>query len=143
MARDVEKNIPIYLIDNGLFTGEIGSSGDSEDYTLPAGMTIIEPPTIPEGQQAIFDFDLQTWSLEWINPYDGLTQAEKDAWNAAIAKQRAIDEAQDTVDKNLAKAVDGIAMLLQKYIPNLTAGESEAIQSFRDKYTAWIELQDN
>lgn len=143
MARDIEKNALLYFYDNesGIFTGEVGTAGDSDDFTLPSGMTTIAPPSFLETQQAIFDTDLQTWSVEYINPYDGWAQAEKDIWDANQVKQAAIDEAQDVVDSEIAKAVYGITTLLQKYIPNLTSGEERAIEVFRTKYENWIERQ--
>ena len=144
MARDVDKNILLYFYSSDfIWSGEIGSSGDSDNYVLPSGMTSVEPPTVPVGQQAIFDEDLQTWSLGWIKSYDGLTTEEQVAWDVAVAKQAAIDAAQNKVIDRMAEAVDGIykVMLRESVLLNLTDPEIAYGNEFRDDYAAWKALQ--
>lgn len=166
MARDVDKNVPLYFYDleSGIFTGEAGASGDSDDYILPSRMTPIEPPTFETNEQAIFDIDLQTWSVEYINPYDGWTQTEKDIWDAAQAKQAAIDAAQDLVDEKFAETIDLTIQFLeekfdltpvkQAYLDgattieelktvlvdtlSMTAGQKAIVTAYHTDYAAWL-----
>lgn len=173
MARDVEKNVFLYFYDpeSGIFTGEVGGAGDSDDFTLPSGMTPIPPPTAESNEQAIFDTDLQTWSVEYINPYDGLTQPEKDIWDAAQAKQQAIDAAQDVVTAEHVETTNAVIGWMEERftIPqtdfdfvngmtdiadvkiavtgilnklNLDAGDLAFIASWKTKYDAWKTAQE-
>lgn len=146
MARDVEKNVFLYFYDpeSGIFTGEVGTAGDSDDFTLPPGMTTIAPPTFETNQRAVFDIDLQTWSINYIDPYDGLSQVEKDAWDAAQAKQQAIDAAQDAVTAKLAQAVDAIFKVLVREgaTLNLSTVEIDWATDFHNDYLAWKALEE-
>lgn len=145
MARDVDKNIPLYFYDvtSGIFTGEVGSSGDSNDFTLPVGMTPVTPPVFESNQQVVFDTDLQTWSVEYINPYDGVTQPEKDAWDAAIAKQKAINNAQEKFNARVGEAIDLILAFIDiVHTDDLLPAWKDKLDSIRADYAAWIDLED-
>jgi len=145
MARDVPKYAVLYFFDTetGVLYGT-GGAGDSEDYALPEGMTDIAPPIIADNEKAIFDVELQTWSIEWINPYDGLTQIEKDAWDAEVAKQAEINTAQQKVINRLAEAVDGIykVMLREGATLNLTTNEITFGDEVRADYDDWVSKRD-
>lgn len=164
----MEPNTPLYFYgDNGKYEGITGTSGSSTEYVLPFGWTPIEPPIVPDGQYAKFDFDLQAWSTEYTNPYDGLTQPEKDAWDASQAKQAAIDAAQDAVTAEHVETsnaiigwmeerftipqtdfdfVNGMTDLADVKIAvtgilnklNLDAGDLAFIVSWKTKYDAWL-----
>lgn len=145
MARDVDKNIPLYFYDvtSGIFTGEVGSSGDSNDFTLPVGMTPVTPPTIPDRQQAIFDIELSAWYLEWIDPYDGLSPEDQATWDAAIATQKAINNAQEKFNARVGAAIDLILAFIDiVHTDDLLPAWKDKLDSIRADYAAWIDLED-
>ncbi len=142
MPRELPINAQLYFFDreSGAYTGQ-GNSGDSLNYVIPEGMTPIEPPIIEERKYARFDEDTQTWSLEWINLYDGFSQAEKDIFDAAQAKQEAVDAAQDKVSKRLSTDFNRLLKVLEQHLP-LTAGQQAGFQEFHDDFDAWILAQE-
>lgn len=108
MARDVPINTPLFFYDESfIWTGEIGNSGDSDDFTLPPGMTDVPIPWyVPKEKQAVFNETTQEWTAEWINPYDGWTPEEQAIYDAEVLKQAGINEALKLVDEKLYETLD-------------------------------------
>lgn len=166
MARDLPKSIPLYFYDsdNGSFTGDVGSSGDSDDFTLPPFMTEIAPPVYDdETEQAVFDVDYQTWSVKFLDDYLNMTPAEQ----AAVDGERAINAAQDLVISRLhvfnydlasylvsvfsedatlraeitaASDVAELKAAMIKLLDRVTLGTNELalLNGYRTKYEDWI-----
>ncbi len=140
MARDIEKEIPLYFYsqESHIFTGEVGSSGNGDDYILPSGMTEIEPIAYDiQIEYIIFDEDTKTWSKKFINEYLNMTQEEKDLYDEQVAintaQQKYIDRLGETMDKLLG------------YIAStnpLTAPQQLFVVEFRNDYADYILKRD-
>lgn len=168
MSRDIDKNVALYFFDTitGIWTGEVGNAGDSEDFALPVGMTAVVPSQMPgDGEQ--IRWDGSAWILESDNEYDNLSQAEKDIWDAQIA----INQAQHLVDETMGDYLNKLSgFMLNRwtvaqsdydYINDattiaqvqtaligildkiaLTQTDITFLEDFRTKYAAWIALKD-
>ena len=144
MGRDVEKNIPLYFYDqsSGIFTGEVGSSGDSNDFTLPPGMTPIEPPSIPTGKMAVFDGS--SWALKSIDPYDDMTpeeQAIADKESEIAVVKSSIEEIQPDVMKTIIDIIKSNSLTITSEQQNIVDNASTAIDDLKTKESELDALQ--
>lgn len=143
--RDVEKGVNLYFYDisSGIFTGEIGTAGDSDGFALPPGMTPVAPDPLPlENEKATFNESAQTWEISYKDPYDGLTQEEKDQFDLDRLKKIAIDEAQNKIIGRATEAVDKILMVMirERAALNLSTGEVSWAEDVRNDYANWQDL---
>ena len=136
MGRDVEKNIPLYFYDqsSGIFTGEVGSSGDSRDFTLPPGMTPLEPPSIPTGKMAVFDGS--SWTLKSIDPYDDMSPEEKaivDKTNEIIGVKSSINESLIDILKALITIISSNGLSISSEQQTVISSALDLISSLEEK----------